>query len=110
MSYDGRPRRGGRRLSREAPGPIHRSVMQVKGSQVREQGDVAALRREIRTWLKDNLPADWRLRQRGDDIPGFLAMQREWFAKLVEGGYAAPHWPDQWSGGGRSLAEQIAIF
>jgi alkylation response protein AidB-like acyl-CoA dehydrogenase len=68
------------------------------------------VRNEIRQWLAQNLPADWRERQQGDDIPGFLAMQREWFAKLVEGGYATPHWPREWPGGGRSLAEQIAIF
>lgn len=37
-------------------------------------------------------------------------MQREWFGKLVAAGYATPHWPAQWPGGGRSLAEQIAIF
>lgn len=75
-----------------------------------EPGSIEALRGEIRQWLATNLPADWRERQHGDDIPGFLAMQREWFAKLVAAGYATPHWPKEWPGGGRSLAEQIAIF
>lgn len=71
---------------------------------------ISALRTELREWLGKNLPDDWRVRQRGDDIPGFLSMQREWFGKLVEAGYATPHWPKAWPGGGRSLAEQIAIF
>lgn len=75
-----------------------------------EPGSIKALRGEIRQWLAANLPADWRDRQRGDDIPGFLAMQREWFAKLVTAGYATPHWPKEWPGGGRSLGEQIALF
>ncbi len=75
-----------------------------------EPGSIEALRGEIRQWLATNLPANWRERQHGDDIPGFLAMQREWFAKLVAAGYATPHWPKEWPGGGRSLAEQIAIF
>ncbi|MGK2286377.1 acyl-CoA dehydrogenase family protein [Pedomonas sp. V897] len=75
-----------------------------------EQEKIQALRSEIREWLRTNLPKDWRDRQRGDDIPGFLAMQKEWFGRLVKAGYAIPHWPKEWPGGGRSLAEQIAIF
>lgn len=75
-----------------------------------ETREIAALRQEVRTWVAANLPADWRERQRGDDIPGFLAMQREWFSRLVAGGYATPHWPKAWPGGGRSLTEQIVIF
>ena len=72
--------------------------------------DVEALRTEIRTWLAENVPADWRERQQGDDIEGFLASQREWLSRLVSAGYATPHWPKEWPGGGRSLAEQVAIF
>ena len=75
-----------------------------------QEATIANLRTEIHQWLAQNLPDDWRERQRGDDIDGFLKMQREWFGKLVEAGYATPHWPAQWPGGGRSLAEQIAMF
>ncbi|MDM8010944.1 MAG: acyl-CoA dehydrogenase family protein [Parasphingorhabdus sp.] len=77
---------------------------------MKESDSIEALRREIREWLAASLPKDWRDRQRGDDIPGFLAMQREFFAELVAAGYATPHWPKEWPGGGKSLAEQIAIF
>ena len=75
-----------------------------------ENAAVTSLRAEVREWLAQNLPDDWRERQKGDDIPAFLAMQREWFGKLVQAGYATPHWPAGWPGGGRSLAEQIALF
>lgn len=75
-----------------------------------EQDIIGVLRSEVRDWLSQNLPDDWRDRQRGDDIAGFLAMQREWFGRLVEAGYATPHWPKEWPGGGRSLAEQIVLF
>jgi alkylation response protein AidB-like acyl-CoA dehydrogenase len=78
--------------------------------QMSEQNSIEALRREIREWIPRNLAPDWRHRQRGDDIPGFLAMQKEWFGRLVEGGYAIPHWPKEWPGGGRTLAEQVVIF
>ncbi|WP_198351124.1 acyl-CoA dehydrogenase family protein [Flavisphingomonas formosensis] len=68
------------------------------------------LRAEVRGWLAENVPADWRERQAGDDIEGFLASQRDWLRRLVSAGYATPHWPQPWPGGGRSLAEQVAIF
>jgi len=69
-----------------------------------------ALRREVREWIPKNVPANWRQRQAGDSIESFLECQREWLGKLVEAGYATPHWEKGWPGGGRSLAEQVVIF
>jgi alkylation response protein AidB-like acyl-CoA dehydrogenase len=66
------------------------------------------LRAEVRSWLEANKPRDWREQSRTQD--DFVKTQREWFAKLVEAGYAIPHWPAQWPGGGRSLAEQKVIY
>ncbi len=66
------------------------------------------LRSEIRAWLTDHAPGDWRTR--ADTHEKFAAEQREWFGKLVGAGYAIPHWPEQWPGGGRSLAEQKVIY
>lgn len=67
-----------------------------------------ALRREVRDWLSANAPKGWR--QSCTDHAAFLETQRSWFAKLVDGGYAIPHWPANWHGGGRSLAEQKVIY
>lgn len=67
-----------------------------------------ALRHEIRDWLAVNSPKGWR--ESCTDHAAFLETQRSWFAKLVEGGYAVPHWPANWPGGGRSLAEQKVIY
>lgn len=75
-----------------------------------EAPDLDALRREVREWIPKNVPANWRERQAGDNIEGFLECQREWLAKLVEAGYATPHWEHEWPGGGRSLPEQVVIF
>lgn len=72
--------------------------------------DLQAFRAEVRDWLSSNIPSNWRERQRGDNIEGFLACQREWLQRLAAAGYATPHWPAGWPGGGRSLAEQVAIF
>lgn len=69
-----------------------------------------ALRSEVRGWLAQNVPPDWREQQAGDHVQAFLASQRAWLARLVAAGYATPHWPKDWPGGGRTLAEQAAIF
>lgn len=65
------------------------------------------LRTEVRAWLSANAPKDWRDAATHD---AFVASQRDWFAKLVAAGYAIPHWPAEWPGGGRSLAEQKVIY
>lgn len=65
-------------------------------------------RQEVRTWLDGSVPRDWRATCATH--AGFLAVQRSWFATLAAGGYAVPHWPAQWPGGGRSLAEQKVIY
>ena len=46
----------------------------------------------------------------GVDQDEFVKVQRDWFAKLSKAGYATPHWPEGWPGGGRSLAEQKIIY
>ena len=71
---------------------------------------VEAVRAEVRQWLSANIPSSWREQQAGDNIEGFLASQREWLRRLVGAGYATPHWHEGWPGGGRPLAEQVAIF
>jgi len=68
------------------------------------------LRAEVRAWLEQNIPSRWRQSMTGVDQELFVAAQREWFGKLVEAGYATPHWPKGWPGGGRSLAEQKVIY
>jgi len=72
--------------------------------------DSNALREEVRAWLAANVPKDWRKAMTGTDQDAFVSAQREWFNKLVAAGYATPHWPDGWPGGGRSLADQKIIY
>lgn len=68
------------------------------------------LRAEIRAWLTQNTPAGWRSAMTNAQQDQFVELQKDWFGKLVEAGYATPHWPEGWPGGGRSLAEQKVIF
>jgi len=68
------------------------------------------LRAQVRHWLTDNVPAGWRQAMTGVDQAAFVAAQKEWFFKLSGAGFATPHWPAEWPGGGRSLAEQKIIY
>lgn len=70
--------------------------------------ELEALRQEVRSWLAANAPQDWREACLEQDA--FVETQRDWFRKLVKAGYATPHWPKGWPGGGRSLAEQKIIY
>lgn len=72
--------------------------------------DSEPLRGEVRSWLEKNVPVAWREMMTGTDQEAFLKLQRDFFLKLVDAGYATPHWPSEWPGGGRSLAEQKVIF
>ena len=78
------------------------------GRAVSEGDDLDALRRELRSWLALNAPPGWREAQQTH--AQFAQSQRDWFGKLVAGGYAIPHWPAGWPGGGRSLAAQKTIY
>ncbi|GGC05807.1 acyl-CoA dehydrogenase [Novosphingobium endophyticum] len=73
-----------------------------------ENADLEALRAEVRRFLEAEKPHDWRDASRTQE--DFVKTQRDWFAKLVEAGYAIPHWPAAFPGGGRSLAEQKVIY
>jgi alkylation response protein AidB-like acyl-CoA dehydrogenase len=68
------------------------------------------LRQEVRAWLEANVPADWREAMTGCAQDDFVAAQRDWLKKMVAAGYATPHWPAEWPGGGRGLAEQKIIY
>ena len=72
--------------------------------------ELNGFRNEVRGWLAANLPQGWRDRMVGADSTTFVAFQREWFATIAAAGYATPHWEKGWTGGGRSLAEQVVIF
>jgi alkylation response protein AidB-like acyl-CoA dehydrogenase len=76
-----------------------------------EDADLEALRREVRGWLESNAPHGWREAYKAMSHAEFAEAQRAWFRTLVEGGYAAPHWPAGLApGAGRSLAEQKVIY
>ena len=68
------------------------------------------LRQQVRAWLQANVPVGWRQAMTNSEQAAFVRLQREWFGKLSAAGYATPHWPSEWPGGGRSLADQKVIY
>lgn len=75
-----------------------------------ELKELEGFRGEIRDWLTTHLPADWRERMRGASEAEHVAFQKQWFRRLHDGGYAAPHWPVAWGGSGMSFAQQIVLY
>lgn len=68
------------------------------------------LREDIRAWLKENSPTDWRELILNASHETFVELQKDWFQKLFAAGFAIPHWSEGWHGGGRTLEEQKIIF
>jgi alkylation response protein AidB-like acyl-CoA dehydrogenase len=71
-----------------------------------------AFRREVRTWLEANVPADLRGR-------GFAASRgerhqverlREWQRMLYKAGYVGMDWPAEYGGRGATVVEQILFY
>jgi alkylation response protein AidB-like acyl-CoA dehydrogenase len=74
------------------------------------QQELEQLRAQVRSWLQDHVPKDWRARMTGVDTDAFVAFQRQWMKAVVGSGYGTSHWPAGWHGGGRSLDEQLVII
>ncbi|MFL5843511.1 MAG: acyl-CoA dehydrogenase family protein [Solirubrobacteraceae bacterium] len=74
--------------------------------------DAAALdgfRSEVRAWIAENVPGDWRARMTGVPEAEFVTFQRWWMGRLREAGYLAPHIAREWGGGGLGLARQVIL-
>jgi alkylation response protein AidB-like acyl-CoA dehydrogenase len=80
------------------------------GDMLEELQRLEPFRDEVRDWLVQNLPADWRDRMSGADEHDHVEFQKWWFRKMMEPGYAAPHWPREWGGSGLTFAEQIVLY
>lgn len=75
-----------------------------------DSGKLDTLRQDLRFWLAVHAPKGWREAYPKMTHAEFAQAQKDWFLTLVEGGFAIPHWPAEWPGGGRSLAEQKVIY
>lgn len=66
-------------------------------------------RQELRSWLEENLPADWLEGKRDlpTDLEEYSKFLRDWQNKMYEGGWAAIAWPKEYGGRNATLMEEI---
>src|SRR6478752_4459916 len=71
----------------------------------------AALREEIRTWLRANLPWEYGkgLPPRFDDLAEEVTFGREWQAKLASGRWVGVGWPREYGGRGAGPVEHYIV-
>jgi alkylation response protein AidB-like acyl-CoA dehydrogenase len=71
----------------------------------------AALREEVRTWLRANLPWEYGrgLPPRFDDLSEEVTFGREWQAKLAEGRWVGVGWPREYGGRGAGPVEHYIV-
>src|SRR5215475_12356630 len=74
--------------------------------------DDAAFRKQVRAWLKKNVPA-WRKDRSGDsleyDDPKRITRAKEWQRKLYGAGYVAMGWPKEFGGQGADVMKQTIV-
>ncbi len=71
----------------------------------------AALRDEVRAWLRENLPWEYGkgLPPRFDDLREEVAFGREWQAKLASGRWVGVAWPEEYGGRGLGPVEHYLV-
>ena len=57
------------------------------------QHDLSAFRQEIRKWLAEIVPPDWKARMARASNEEYIAFQRWWMGERSKVGLAIPHWP-----------------
>ena len=76
---------------------------------IKETAELSAFRREVREWVRDNLPGDldqpytYRGRENDDKVDA-------WFDSLAGKGWLAFRWPEAFGGAGFSEPEQIVFL
>ena len=72
----------------------------------RDSPQESALRQEIRSWLKVNLPEGWGVSVKLPvDEAENAAFRLSWERKLYSGGWSCIHWPKAYGGRGATEVE-----
>ncbi len=73
-------------------------------------GDEQAFRQELRDWLADKLPKDWRTRWQAVRHKELKSQVVAWLEERRKVGLGTPHWPREWGGPGLPFAYQIMVY
>ena len=69
-----------------------------------------AFRKEVRTWLKNNLPKkDKTISDLPPHDPERIKRGKEWQRKLYDAGYVAMSWPKEYGGQGADVMRQTIV-
>ncbi|GIW41996.1 MAG: putative acyl-CoA dehydrogenase FadE [Candidatus Binatia bacterium] len=76
---------------------------------LRESEEEKAFRKELRTWLEENLPPGWLegKRKLPEDEADRREFQRSWQRRLAAGRWVGVQWPREYGGRGATLREQM---
>jgi hypothetical protein len=66
-------------------------------------------RKEIRTWLEENLPDGWGRDDFEMTADERKAFNKEWVTKLFGGGWICASWPKEYGGRGLSIMENVVL-
>jgi len=65
-------------------------------------------RDELRAWLAENIPKDWKTRSSADEsMQERFEYLRAWQRKVYDAGWAGISWPKEYGGRGATLLEQV---
>jgi alkylation response protein AidB-like acyl-CoA dehydrogenase len=67
-------------------------------------------RARVRDWFAEHTPARWQAELDAASDDEFLDFNRRWLTALQSEGFAAPHVPVDWGGGGYTMTEQAVIY
>jgi alkylation response protein AidB-like acyl-CoA dehydrogenase len=71
--------------------------------------EAEAFRKEIRSWLEDNLPEGWFEPDFEPTAEQRRAFNDEWPKRLYEGGWICASWPEEYGGKGLSIMENVVL-
>ena len=71
--------------------------------------EAEAFRKEIRTWLEDNLPEGWPETAPDMSVEDRAAFSKSWTEKLRQGGWICASWPVEYGGKGLSTMEAVVL-
>jgi len=72
--------------------------------------DMTDFRAEVRAWFDAHAPHDWKLALPNMNNAEYGDFQCKWLRTLGTRGFAAPHVPVEWGGGGYDVHRQAVIY
>jgi alkylation response protein AidB-like acyl-CoA dehydrogenase len=77
---------------------------------MRNSVDLAETRSSFRTWIEENLPAEWRDLSHGEADDKLAYVRREWGRRLYAGGWLGVCWPVEYGGRALSMAHYRVVI